>query len=146
MPDLQRTGALVTEHPPLGEKVAVFVASLPEQARDARIADLAYRTRERIRGGAQDYTLAGGTERHEFATPTEEAANFREEIEDALAYAANSWWTSHDPRWLALAPILAEVWAIARRIEKPEQYGYPLPGNVRFITCRVDETNGGDAA
>jgi hypothetical protein len=74
MPDLQRTGALVTEHPPLGEKVAVFVASLPEQARDARIADLAYRTRERIRDGAQDYTLAGGTERHEFATPTEEAA------------------------------------------------------------------------
>lgn len=136
----------MSEHPPLVEKVAVFVAALPEQVRDARIADLAYRTRERIRDGAQDYTLAGGTERHEFATATEEAANFREEIEDALAYAANAWWTSRDARWLGLAPILAEVWAIARRIEQPDKYGHPLPSNVRFLTCRVDETNGGDAA
>jgi hypothetical protein len=146
MRNVQRTGALVSEHPPLGEKVAAFVAALPTQATDARLADLAYRTRERIRDGAQDYTLAGGTERHELATAVEEAANFREEIEDALAYAANAWWTSRDPRWLAIAPILAEVWALARRIERPEQYGEMVPANVRFFSCRVDETNGGDAA
>ena len=136
----------MSEHPPLGEKVAAFVAAIPAQATDARLADLAYRTRDRIRDGAKDYTLAGGTERHELATPTEEARNFREEIEDALAYAANAWWTSRDPRWLALAPILAEVWALARRIEKPEQRGPPMPANVRLFSCRVDETNGGDAA
>jgi|DEB0MinimDraft_10_1074344.scaffolds.fasta_scaffold110374_3 hypothetical protein len=62
--------------------------------------------------GAEEYALPGGGERHETATPEAEALNYCEELEDALAYAANAYALTGNPRWTAVPSALAVLWRL----------------------------------
>jgi hypothetical protein len=98
--------------PTLSEKVLAFVECLPKQP---EVGPFAARVVRRIEtDGAVAYVMPDGTERHVQASAIEEARNFCEEIEDALAYAANAHYMGGDARWRAVAPLLAILWEIAR--------------------------------
>ena len=126
--------------PTLTEKVLALLAVVPEERPE--IEQLAERVILRIEtAGREAYVLADGAERHEQATSAEEARNFCEEIEDALAYAANAYFIGGDPRWRAMPPVLATLWRVARDVAKGENLT-PPPANVIAFPCRVDETGG----
>ncbi len=100
--------------PTLSEKVLAFVECLPQSP---EVGPFSARVVRRIEtAGAVEYVLADGTERHLTASMVEEARNFCEEIEDALAYAANAHHIGGDARWRAVAPMLAMLWTVAREI------------------------------
>lgn len=125
--------------PTLTEKVLALLAELPSERPE--LEALAERVVLRIETqGAAEYVLADGAERHEQATAAEEARNFCEEIEDALAYAANSYFIGGDPRWKAVPPALATLWQMARHVATGEHRN--PPAQVIAFPCRVDETNG----
>lgn len=100
--------------PTLSEKVLAFVECLPQAP---EVGPFSARVVRRIEtAGAVEYVLADGSERHLTASVLEEARNFCEEIEDALAYAANAHYLGGDSRWRAVAPMLAMLWTLAREI------------------------------
>jgi len=116
--------------PTLSEKVLAFVASLPEQPELGPFSSVVVHRIETA--GARAYVLADGSERHHQASAAEEARNFCEEIEDALAYAANAHHLGGDPRWRAVPPLLAILWEIARAtVHEAEERGsviaFPSP-------------------
>jgi len=125
--------------PSLTEKVLALLAELPSERPE--LEALAERVVLRIEtAGRAEYVLADGAERHEQATAAEEARNFCEEIEDALAYAANSYFIGGDPRWKAVPPALATLWQMARHVADREHL--TPPANVVAFPCRVDERGG----
>lgn len=106
----------MSAHPSLTEKVLALLEATPSSNRP-EIEDLAERVVLRIEtAGRAEYVLDDGAERHEQASAAEEARNFCEEIEDALAYAANAHHIGGDARWRAVAPMLAMLWTVAREI------------------------------
>lgn len=126
----------------LTEKVIALLAVVPEDRPE--IEALAERVILRIETqGRESYVLADGAERHQQATAAEEARNFCEEIEDALAYAANAYFIGGDPRWRAVPPVLATLWRLSRDVAAGENLR--PPSNVVAFRCRVDETGGGAA-
>jgi hypothetical protein len=129
----------VSGEPSLTEKVLELLAVVPDDRPE--IEALSERVILRIEtAGRAEYVLADGAERHEQATAAEEARNFCEEIEDALAYAANAYYIGGDPRWRAVPPALAVLWQLARHVQSGENL-HP-PSNVIAFRCRVDETGG----
>lgn len=129
----------MTTDPTLTEKVIALLAVVPEDRPE--LEDLAERVILRIETqGRESYVLADGAERHQQATASEEARNFCEEIEDALAYAANAYFIGGDPRWRAVPPVLATLWRLARDVTTGENL--TPPANVIAFPCRIDETGG----
>jgi hypothetical protein len=99
--------------PTLSEKVLALLDCIPESA-DVDLEPITRRVLARIdTQGRASYVLPDGAERHSQATLAEEARNFCEEIEDALAYAASAHHISGDPRWTAVPPVLAMLWQLA---------------------------------
>lgn len=130
----------MSAHPSLTEKVLALLEATPSSNRP-EIEDLAERVVLRIEtAGRAEYVLADGAERHEQASAAEEARNFCEEIEDALAYAANSYFIGGDPRWKAVPPALAVLWQMSQHIATGEHL--TPPANVIAFPCRVDESGG----
>lgn len=129
----------MTTDPTLTEKVIALLAVVPEDR--PGLEELAERVILRIETqGRESYVLADGAERHQQATASEEARNFCEEIEDALAYAANAYFIGGDPRWRAVPPVLATLWGLARDVTTGDNL--TPPANVIAFPCRVDETGG----
>lgn len=113
--------------PTLSEKVLAFVECLPKQPEVGPFSERVVRRIET--DGAVAYVLPDGSERHLNASVVEEARNFCEEIEDALAYAANAHYIGGDPRWRAVAPLLAVLWTLAREVVA-DAYGRDAGGEV----------------
>jgi hypothetical protein len=111
----------------LSEKVTALVDGLPP---DMDLRRLTVRVLRRIETvGSQSYALPNGRERHTEATLADEARNFCEEIEDALAYAANAHYISGDPRWTAVPPVLAMLWQLAIDVAMTDERPRPIgPG------------------
>lgn len=129
----------MTTDPTLTEKVMQLLAVVPEDR--PGMEDLAERVILRIETqGREAYVLEDGAERHQQATSAEEARNFCEEIEDALAYAANAYFIGGDPRWRAVPPVLATLWLLARDVATGDNL--KPPANVVAFPCRIDETGG----
>lgn len=129
----------MTTDPTLTEKVIALLAVVPEDR--PGLEELAERVILRIETqGRESYVLADGAERHQQATASEEARNFCEEIEDALAYAANAYFIGGDPRWRAVPPVLATLWRLGRDVTTGDNL--TPPANVIAFPCRVDETGG----
>jgi hypothetical protein len=104
--------------PTLTEKVLALLAQVPEDQERPEMEALVERVVLRIETqGRESYVLADGAERHEQATAAEEARNFCEEIEDALAYAANAYFIGGDPRWKIVPETLAVLWQMARDVQ-----------------------------
>lgn len=102
--------------PTLSDKVLALVACVPDRD-DIDLSPITGRVLARINTqGRASYVLADGAERHSQATLAEEARNFCEEIEDALAYAANAHHISGDPRWTAVPVMLAMLWELAAAV------------------------------
>jgi hypothetical protein len=113
--------------PTLSEKVLALVDSLPPDMELRRFSVRVVRRIETV--GSASYALPDGRERHAEATLADEARNFCEEIEDALAYAANAHHISGDPLWRAVPPVLAMLWQLARDVANADDHPRPTgPG------------------
>lgn len=107
----------------LVEKVQALVACVPDRP-DVDLAPMTRCAVVRINTqGRASYVLEDGAERHSQATLSEEARNFCEEIEDALAYAANAHHLSGDPRWTAVPVMLAMLWQLASDVVTDDGLG-----------------------
>ena len=126
MSDVRRKGHDVTE-PTLSEKVLALVDVLPADMELRRFSVRVVRRIETV--GSASYALPTGRERHAEATLADEVRNFCEEIEDALAYAANAHYISGDAMWTAVPPVLAMLWQLARDVANADERPRPTgPG------------------